>query len=207
MRCRGERDAPIFSQSSDRNDTQSSIVLEPCRVAIGTPTETTRLTLRRRTRLRGLSREVAAGEDQDYSAVMIGVRPVIVLLATLTALEAVLFLLQSPAPLSTIREGALIGFLFGAPMVLIGGLVTARKPWIVMAAVMYSTIALALDLATIVQEASQSAPRAIVLTLTVGSSFLNFLIMIVGGRCAFTVQPGEQPRRGPHPNLQFPSSH
>lgn len=137
---------------------------------------------------------------------MSGVRHVTVLLALLTALEAILFLLQSPTPLSTIREGVLAGFLFGVPTLLIVGLVTARKHWIVMATVMYSTIALALDLATIVQEVSQSAPHAIVLTLTVGSSFLNFLIMILGGRCALTFQPGERPPEDCHPNLQFPSS-
>ena len=134
------------------------------------------------------------------------IRPVIVLLAGLTALEALLFLLQTSAELSTIREGVLVGFLFGVPTLLIGGLLAIRKHWIVMAAVMYSTIALALDLATIVQEVSQSAPRGIVLTLTIGSGLLNFLIMILGGRCALTFQPGEAPPPDPHPHLRFPSS-
>ena len=121
---------------------------------------------------------------------MNGIRTTIVLLAGLTALEALLFLFQSPSPLSTIQDEILVGFLFGVPALLIGGLVAIRKHWTVMAAVMYSTIALALDLATIVQEASQPAPRAIVLALTAGSSVLNFLIMILGGRCALTFQPG-----------------
>ncbi len=134
------------------------------------------------------------------------IRPVIVLLAGLTALEALLFLLQASAELSTIREGVLVGFLFGVPTLLIGGLLAVRKHWIVMAAVMYSTIALALDLATIVQEVSQAAPRGIILTLTIGSSLLNFLIMIFGGRCALTFHPGEAPPKDPHPHLRFPSS-
>lgn len=136
---------------------------------------------------------------------MNGIRTIIVLLAGLTALEALLFLFQSPSPLSTIQDEILVGFLFGVPALLIGGLVAIRKHWTVMAAVMYSTIALALDLATIVQEASQPAPRAIVLALTAGSSVLNFLIMILGGRCALTFQPGERPPEDPHPNLQFHS--
>lgn len=134
------------------------------------------------------------------------IRPVIVLLAALTALEALLFLLQKSAELSTIREGVLVGFLFGVPTLLIGGLLALRKHWIVMAAVMYSTIALALDLATIVQEVNQTAPRGLVLTLTVGSSLLNFLIMILGGRCALTFHPGEPPPEDSHPHLRFPSS-
>jgi len=81
-----------------------------------------------------------------------------------------------------------------------------HQPWIVMAAVMYSTIALALDLATVVQEASQASPRPSILTLTLASSLLNFLIMIFGGRCALTVRPDERPPGGRQPNLQFPSS-
>lgn len=137
---------------------------------------------------------------------MNGTRPVIVLLTGLTALEALLFLFQSSSSASTIRDGLLLGFLFGIPALLIGGLVAIRKHWVVMAAVMYSTIALALDLATIVQEASQTAPRGTILALTVGSSVLNFLIMIFGGRCALTFRPDEQPPEAPHPNLQFPSS-
>ncbi len=115
-------------------------------------------------------------------------RPVLILLAVLIALEAGLLLLQSPASLSTIRDGILIGFLFGVPTLLLVGLAAVRKRWIVMAAVMYSTIALALDLATIVQEASQSSPRAVVLALTVGSSVLNLLVMIFGGRCALSFE-------------------
>lgn len=129
-------------------------------------------------------------------------RPVLILLAMLIALEAGLFLLQSPASLSTIRDEILVGFLFGVPTLLIGGLVAVRKHWIVMAAVMYSTIALALDLATIVQEASQPSPRAVVLALTVGSSVLNLLVMIFGGRCALAFQPNQAAAEGSPTNVQ-----
>ena len=110
------------------------------------------------------------------------------------------------APLSTIKHGVLVGFLFGFPALLVGGFLVIRKQWIAMVAVMYSTVALALDLATIVQEASQPAPRSVVLALTLVSSLLNFLIMIFGGRCALTVGPDERPPAGRHPNLQSPAS-
>lgn len=99
-----------------------------------------------------------------------------------------------------------MGFLFGFPTLLVGGLLVSRQQWIVMVSVMYSTIALALDLATIVQEASQSEPRLLVLVLTLVSSLVNFLIMIFGGRCALTFRPKELPPAGPHPNLQSPAS-
>lgn len=133
-------------------------------------------------------------------------RSVIALLIALLALEGIFFIVGSTSAGSTIRDGVLLGFLFGFPTLLIGGLIVIRKHWTVMAAVMYSTIALALDLATIVQEASQASPRVLILALTLGSSLLNFLIMILGGRYALTFQPGDRPPRGPHPNLQFPSS-
>ena len=133
-------------------------------------------------------------------------RPVIALLIVLIVLEGILFGVGSTSPLSTIRDGALLGFLFGFPALLVGALIIVRQPWTVMGAVMYSTIALALDLATIVQEASQPSPRIIILILTLGSSLFNFLIMIFGGRCVLTFRSGERPPGGPHPNLQFPSS-
>jgi hypothetical protein len=137
---------------------------------------------------------------------MVATRPVIALLIALVAVEAILVMVGSASPLSTIQHGVLMGFLFGFPALLVGGLVVIRQQWIVMAAVMYSTITLALDLATIVQEASQASPRPSILALTLASSLLNFLIMIFGGRCALTVRPDERPPGGPHPNLQFPSS-
>ncbi|MBA3753381.1 MAG: hypothetical protein H0X01_04430 [Nitrospira sp.] len=133
-------------------------------------------------------------------------RPVIGLLVALIAVEVSLFILGSTSPLSTIKNSVLVGFLFGFPALLVGGLLVIRQQWIAMVAVLYSTIALALDMATIVQEASQPAPRSVVLALTLMSSLLNFLIMVFGGRCALTFRPDEQPPAGRHPNLQFPAS-
>lgn len=152
------------------------------------------------------SRQLAEDERGSYSAAMKAPRSVIALLVALVALEGILFMVGSTSAVSTIRDGVLLGFLFGFPALLVGGLVATPQYWIVMAAVMYSTVALALDLATIVQEASQASPRSIILVLTVGSSLLNFLIMIFGGRCALTVRTDERPPGGPHPNLQFPSA-
>jgi hypothetical protein len=133
-------------------------------------------------------------------------RPVIVLLIALVVLEGLLLEAGSAASLATIRDGILLGFLFGVPTLLVAGLLVLRQHWIVMAAVMYSTIALALDLATIVQEASHDSPRPLILALTLGSSLLNFLIMIFGGRCALSLRSDEPSPTAPHPDLQSRSS-
>lgn len=112
-------------------------------------------------------------------------RPVIALLIALVVLEGLLLEAGSASSLATIRDGILLGFLFGVPTLLVAGLLVLRQHWIVMATVMYSTIALALDLATIVQEASHGSPRPLILALTLGSSLLNFLIMIFGAAARY----------------------
>ena len=133
-------------------------------------------------------------------------RPMVILLIILMILEGILSGIESGSSLATIKDGILLGFLFLLPALLLGGLVVLRQPWAVVGAVMYSTIALALDLATIVQEASQASPRLIILVLVLGSSLVNFLIMIMGGRCLLTFQPGERPPGSHQSNNQFPSA-
>jgi hypothetical protein len=132
--------------------------------------------------------------------------PLIGLLLALLTVEASLFMVGSDSPTATIKNGVLSVFLFGLPTLLVGGLLVIRQQWIAMAAVMYSTVALALDLATIVQEASHAAPRTVVVAFTLGSSLLNFLAMIFGGRCALSVPSDEKPPKDRRPNLQFPAS-
>lgn len=143
------------------------------------------------------ARELAMGNRGSYSASMKAFRPVITLLVALVVLEGLLFEAGSANSLATIRDGILLGFLFGVPTLLVAGILLLRQHWVVMAAVMYSTIALALDLSTIVQEASQASPRPPILALTLGSSLLNFLLMIFGGRCALSFRPDESPPTPP----------
>lgn len=151
-------------------------------------------------RVRVLATERCSG----YSAAMPQARPVIVLFVALTTLEVVLFGIESNSSLTTIKSGVLLGFLFAGPVLLIGGMILIRQPWTVMVAVIYSTIALALDLATIVQEASQTSPRITFLILTLGSSLLNFLIMVLGGRCLLTFQPRARPAGSQLHKLHLP---
>lgn len=127
------------------------------------------------------------------------------LLALLVVIEAGL---QAVAPSSiesgTIR-GLLMGFLFGIPAGLAALIVFTRRRWAVMATIMYGTIALALDLATLVQELSQSTLRPPVVALTVGSSLCCFLLLVLGGRAVLTTEDAGlgADRR---PNLRPPSS-
>jgi hypothetical protein len=128
--------------------------------------------------------------------------PIIGLLVVLIMVEGSLLILGSTSSLSTIEHAVLVGFLICVPALLVGGLLLIHQQWIAMISVIYSTIALALDLATIVQESSQSSPHSVVLILTVLSSLVNFLIMIFGGRCAVSFKPDIQPPAGRLPNVQ-----
>ncbi len=152
------------------------------------------------------TRQLAVDLGGSYSAAMRPARPIIGLLVVLIMVEVSLFVLGSSSPPSTIKKSVLVGFLFGFPTLLIGGLLVIRQQWIAMILVMYSTIALALDLATIVQESSQSSPHLAVLILIALSSLINFLIMVFGGHYALRLRPDIQPPEGRHPSLQSPAS-
>ena len=152
------------------------------------------------------TRPLAVDLGGSYSAAMSPARPIIGLLVVLIMVEFSLIILGSSSPVSTIKQSVLVGFLFGFPTLLIGGLLVTRQQWIAMISVMYSTIALALDLATIVQESSQSSPHLAVLILIALSSLINFLIMVFGCHYALRFRPDIQPPEGRHPSLQSPAS-
>ena len=149
---------------------------------------------------------LAADIRHSYSPAMHQARPIVALLIVLTLLESILFGVESASPLSTVKDGILLSFLFVLPGLLLGGLIFMRQPWAVVGTVIYCTIALALDLATIVQESNQPSPSQIVLLLILGSSLVNFVIMILGGRCLLTYQPGQRPTGDHRPKYHFPSS-
>lgn len=74
-----------------------------------------------------------------------------------------------------------LGFLYGIPLILVGALVGGQR-WALMAAVMYGTVGLALDLATIVQELTQGPGDIAVLAASAVTGLLNFLLILFGGR-------------------------
>lgn len=136
---------------------------------------------------------------------MVSPTPLVLLLCAIVATEGGLRLVGSLPSQSSTQQSVLLGFLFGLPLLLVAGLLTNRRRWIGMATVMYSTVALALNLATIVQEAGRPSPAPLVLGLTLLSSVLNFLVMVFGGRFVLADGSDARPLQSPPPNPRFPS--
>jgi hypothetical protein len=96
-------------------------------------------------------------------------------------------------------------FLFGLPLALIGCLL-ANQRWALMAAVMYGTVGLALDISTIVQGLTKpDVPRTILITSGVTAA-LNFLAIVFGGKGFLTLNEPSSPPESPRPNPPSPSS-
>ena len=93
--------------------------------------------------------------------------------------------------------------LYVIPLVLIGGLFAGYR-WPFMAAVVYATVGLALDLATLVFGLTHETPLSHLLPSTGPSGFLNFLAIVVGGSGTFRTIAGATP---PTDRLPNPQSH
>ncbi len=110
------------------------------------------------------------------------------LIGTLIALVLHTAIVQWLSP-TTDSEGVLhspwwLAWLFLAPMALVGGL-SARQRWPFMAGVLYATVNLALDLATLVSGLTHDAPLLPLGLSTGPSAFLSFLAMLVAGQGTF----------------------
>ena len=99
----------------------------------------------------------------------------------------------------------LIGFLVGTPIFLIG-LLFCGQSWVLMLAVMYGTIGLALDIATLVQEATLAEAREAVVILEGLSGVLNFLLIACGGHAFLSGTLAGQPAAARPPNPPSPFS-
>ena len=77
-----------------------------------------------------------------------------------------------------------LAWLFLAPMALVGGL-SAHQRWPFMAGVLYATVNLALDLATLIFDLTHGAPLLPLGLSTGPSAFLSFLAMLVAGQGTF----------------------
>jgi hypothetical protein len=98
------------------------------------------------------------------------------------------------------------GFLFGIPLILAGFLATGAR-WAFMAGVIYGTIGLALDIATVVQDLTNPDAQRGVLRILWASGLtglLNCLLILIGGRGLLDVGPSGTPPGGLPPN---PPSH
>jgi hypothetical protein len=97
------------------------------------------------------------------------------------------------------------GFLFAIPIIL-AGFIVVKARWALMAAVMYGTIGLALDISTAVQELTQADGRPTVLVLSGITGLLNFLLIAIGGRGFLDVLRPASPPTNRAPNPRSPSS-
>jgi hypothetical protein len=95
-------------------------------------------------------------------------------------------------------------FFFGIPALLLS-LTLMRVRWAFMAAVMYGTIGLALDISTVVQEVTKTESQLSVVLLSGLTGLLNFFLIAIGGRGFLDVLQPTSPPTSPHPNPRFPS--
>lgn len=127
----------------------------------------------------------------------------ILLLVGLVAV-AVLSRVARGSDLHALAQGHLVwnGFLFGIPLILTGFLAAGAR-WAFMAGVMYGTIGLALDIATVVQVLTRPDTQQGVLSILWASGLtglLNCLLILIGGRGLLDVGSSGTPQGGRPPN-------
>ncbi len=98
-----------------------------------------------------------------------------------------------------------IGFLVVMPIVLVC-LLFSSQSWVLMVSVMYGTIGLALDIATLVQEVTRAEVRETVIILEGCSGALNFLLIACGGYAFLNATMSGQPVASRPPNPPSPFS-
>lgn len=148
--------------------------------------------------------------EEGASGIVAGMsnRRTMVLLLIGLVVVAVLSRTGRGLDLPTSAKGHLLwnGFLFGIPLILAGFLAAGAR-WALMAGVMYGTIGLALDIATVVQDViNPDAQRGVLPILwTSGiTGLLNSLLILMAGRGLLDVASSGTPPGGHPPN---PPSH
>jgi hypothetical protein len=96
-------------------------------------------------------------------------------------------------------------FFYGLPLALIGCLL-AKQRWALMAAVMYGTIGLALDISTIVHGVTKPDVPQITTAMSGVTGVLNFLVIVFGGKSFLNVMNASSLPESPRPNPPSPSS-
>lgn len=97
-----------------------------------------------------------------------------------------------------------IGFLVLMPLGL-ASLVWLELRWAAMVCVIYATVGLALDVATTVQILTKDTEVFASLLSSLVSGFLNFLLIVFGGRSFLNMPPAPPPRGFRPPNPPTPS--
>lgn len=96
-------------------------------------------------------------------------------------------------------------FLYGLPLGLTGCLL-AKQRWALMAAVMYGTVGLALDISTIVQGLTKPDVPRMVTAMSGVTGALNFLLIVFGGKSFLNAMSASSLPESPRPNPPSPSS-
>jgi hypothetical protein len=96
-------------------------------------------------------------------------------------------------------------FLYGLPLALVGCLL-AKQRWSLMAAVMYGTVGLALDISTIVQGLTKPDVPQAVTAMSGLTGALNFALIVFGGKIFLNVMSASSLPESPRPNPPSPSS-
>lgn len=97
-----------------------------------------------------------------------------------------------------------IGFFILLPLALMV-LIWLRLRWAAMVCVIYATIGLALDVATIVQVPTKDSEVGVSLIANVISGLFYFLLIVFGGRSFLNVGQGPMPLEPRPPSPPFPS--
>ncbi len=97
-----------------------------------------------------------------------------------------------------------VGFFIGLPLAL-AVLVWFRLRWAAMVCVMYATVGLAMDIATVVQVLKNDVAVDMTLLQNGVSGLFNFLLIIFGGRSFLNVDQALMPQEFRPPNPPSPS--
>lgn len=97
-----------------------------------------------------------------------------------------------------------IGFFILTPLAL-SVLIWLRFRWAAMACVIYATVGLALNIATIIQVVTKDSEVGVALIANVISGLFNFFLIVFGGRSFLDVGPVPMPLEPRPPNPPSPS--
>jgi hypothetical protein len=97
-----------------------------------------------------------------------------------------------------------IGFFILMPLAL-AVLIWLRLRWAAMACVIYATVGLALDIATIIQMLTKDSEAGVFLIAETISGVFNFFLIVFGGRSFLDVSAEPMPVESRPPNPLFPS--
>lgn len=125
---------------------------------------------------------------------------IVLLLAALIAAAAFAEIIQEESMRSTAGSRfTWVSFLYVIPA-LLSLLVFLRRRWALMGCVLYATIGLALDIATVVQGLTGAGTPSVTLMLSGVTGMLNFLLIMLGGwefMHGASTPPGSRPPNPP----------